>query len=249
MLSYSINKLEFEPLLISFDISPRLFYNTKKDVVPDDENRNYANHKCFTPCVTDVYITRRNILKAVCWISCVILFLGTKSHVAQNTWDSFDAWEAHGGCWEMKDSIIYGRGDWGFCKFLYQKEFTDFVIKVRLAKVEESGGYSVLFRYDDRKDCGYHLFLFPFSTVVFSKLRSDVNEYLYEGNSVYWQQGFNVWNTVTIESSGTRFDITVNDHHLFTFRDNEFSSGNLGLSVGGDTRQKAKFEILEIREK
>ncbi|MBN1482268.1 hypothetical protein EH223_08620 [candidate division KSB1 bacterium] len=178
-----------------------------------------------------------------------IFVIFCSSTVAQDNRESYDAWEAHGGCWEIKDSIIYGRGDWGYCKFLYSKTLTDFIIKVRLAKVEESGGYSVLFRYDDNKDCGYHLLLFPFSTVTFSKLRSDVHEYLFPGNSVYWQQGLNVWNTITIESSETSFDIYVNDHHLFTLKDSEFTSGKLGLSVGGDPRQKAKFEILEIREK
>ncbi|MBN1559193.1 hypothetical protein JW998_03015 [candidate division KSB1 bacterium] len=168
---------------------------------------------------------------------------------SQNHWNDNDAWVAKGGCWELKDSFIYARGYWRSCKFIYQPTYRDFVYKVRLAKVEETGAYSLLFRYNDEKDQGYEILVYPYSGVNFSILRGTQNELVRQGNSEHWRQGMNVWNTVRIESFGSVFVVDVNDERVFSYSDNKFSRGKLGLTIGGDPRQKAMFEILEITEK
>ena len=183
----------------------------------------------------------------LCCLFCVLVF-PYWGH-AQENFNSFEIWEPKGGCWEFKDSMIYGRAYWGLCKLIHPHEFTDFVFKARLAKVEESGPISLLFRYDDQSDVGYHCYVFPFSSVTFSRIQGSRTEYLYSATSEIWRHGLNVWNTILIESAGATFNIYINDVFIFSHIDYEFSQGKLLLMVQGDPRQFAKFQILEIKSK
>ncbi len=181
----------------------------------------------------------------------IVLFhiLGALLVYPKEKWDSYNAWDAQGGCWEIKDSIIYGRAYWNLCKLIYQPTLKDFVFTVRIAKVEESGAFGLLFGYDEKEDSGYIIWAYPFGGVHVIKAEGNAHSYVRKGNSVFWLQGLNTWNTLRLESSGPHLHVSVNDEFMFTFTHREHSPGKIGLFIGGDPRQKAMFEILDIHEK
>lgn len=187
-------------------------------------------------------------LKSILRFLFLIILTCSNAH-SETRWNSYDEWVAKGGCWEIKDSIIYGRAYWNLCKLIYQPTLKDFVFTVRIAKIEESGSFGLLFGYDEKKDSGYIIWAYPFGGVHVIKAEGNAHSYARKGNSVFWLQGLNTRNTLRLESFGSRLHVSVNDEFMFTFTHREASSGKIGLFIGGDPRQKAMFEILDIHEK
>lgn len=160
-----------------------------------------------------------------------------------------DFWLARGGCWTLSDSLITAHAYWDSAKLYSKKSYDDFVFEVRLTKVAESGPISVLFRYDEEKDEGYHLMCYPLSSPNFAKVVGKKSSYLYLGSSIFWNLGMNQWNTVRIEAVGSRFSFYVNGKHIYTQYGREYTGGRVGLIVWGDPRQTAHFKVMRLEKK
>jgi len=168
---------------------------------------------------------------------------------AQSLNGDADFWLARGGCWTLSDSLITGRAYWGGSKLYSKKSYRDFVLEVRLTKIAATGPISVLFRYDEEKDEGYHLMCFPLSSPHFAKVVGKKSSYLYLGSSIFWNLGMNQWNTVRIEAVGSRFSFYINGKQIYTQYGHEYTRGRVGLIVWGDPRQTAHFQVMRLKDK
>jgi len=157
-------------------------------------------------------------------------------------------WIARGGCWSFSKNIISAQAIVGSCKLYYSKAiYKDFTLEVNLNKLAESGGFGLLIRYDEQKDEGYAFTLLPSSGYWFAKIIGGKDQPSLSAAPVpFMNKGVNVWNTLKIVCKGAKFDLYLNYKFLSTITDSAYSSGRIGLTIGGDPRQRALFEIVSL---
>jgi hypothetical protein len=157
-------------------------------------------------------------------------------------------WIARGGCWDFSNNIISAQAIVGSCKLYYSKAiYKDFTLEVKLNKLAESGAFGLLIRYDEQKDEGYTYSLFPSSGYFFATIGGGDYPHSFSSAPVpFMNKGLNTWNTLKIVCQGAKFDLYLNGQFLSTITDSAYSSGRIGLTIGGDPRQRALFEIISL---
>jgi len=157
-------------------------------------------------------------------------------------------WIARGGCWDFSKNIINAQAIVGSCKLYYSKAiYKDFTLEVKLNKLAESGGFGLLIRYDEQKDEGYTFGLLPSSGYWFAKIiGGNDHPSLSSAPVPFMNKGVNTWNTLKVLCQGAKFDLYLNGEFLSTITDSAYSSGRIGLTIGGDPRQLALFEIVSL---
>lgn len=158
-------------------------------------------------------------------------------------------WSARGGCWYFTDKIIKAIGYIGHNKAYYNRRvYNDFIYEVKYCKIAEDGTLGIIFRYNEKNDEGYLLHFWPHGGCKFELIKGGQTSLRKVNVSQPMHQiiGTNVWNTIKIIAHGSKFQIYLNNYLLDTILDSQFSSGSVGLYVGGNPRQVALFEVKLI---
>ena len=158
-------------------------------------------------------------------------------------------WSARGGNWDFSRKIIKATGFIGHNKAYYKRRvYNDFIYEVKYCKIAEDGTLGILFRYNEKKDEGYLLHFWPHGGCNFELIKGGQTRLrkVNVSQPIHQIIGTNVWNTLKIIAHGSKFEIYLNSYLLDTILDSQFSSGSVGLYVGGDPRQVALFEVTLI---
>jgi len=159
-------------------------------------------------------------------------------------------WIAYGGCWEFFGKSIYGQagGEGRHLLFYQQKVFRNFIFEVRLNKLAEGGAFGLIIRYNERKKEGYTYIQYPDGGYRFAIIKKELDYSLFQEPASKMNKGTNVWNSIKIIGIGSKFELYLNDQFLTSITDNSYSTGRIGLFLGGDPRQKAVFEIITLKK-
>jgi hypothetical protein len=147
------------------------------------------------------------------------------------------------------DRQVFGTGASGFNKaFCTNKNLSDFLYEVRLRKVSNNDGpIGLLMRYDDLRDEGYMLLIWPHGDYQLSKLVDQQRDRIISGTPKALNRG-NQWNTLKIIGQGTQFQLFINgvkqEVNIF---DDKYSFGKFGLVIHGDVDQKAEFKLIDLK--
>ena len=174
----------------------------------------------------------------------------SKEFVSDSSINIADNWSVMCGYWDFCGKVIKAIGFIGYNKAYYnQVVYINFIYEVKICKITEDGTFGLLFRYNERKDEGYVLYFWPHGGCSFNIIkggqtrvrRIEINQPMHQ------IIGTNVWNTVKIIAHGSKFEIYLNGYLLDTIKDTQYTSGRIGLYLGGDPLQKAMFEITTIK--
>lgn len=159
-------------------------------------------------------------------------------------------WVVHGGCWDFSHRIISAQATVGCCRaYLANKIYRDFTFEVRLNKLAEDGAIGIIFRYDEASHTGYRFEIYPHGGHILALVRgADREGELWHSTAIVMNRGCNTWNLIRITCRGKRIEIYSNGELANIVEDSAFSSGRIGLFIGGDPRQRAEFEILTLEE-
>jgi hypothetical protein len=133
--------------------------------------------------------------------------------------------------------------------YYVSKSFGSFTFEVRMEKLSEDGAIGLLFRYDERRDEGYEVHLWPHGGFAVAKFEGPRKRDFASGPPSHFNKELNTWNTVKVVGEGDRFFVFVNGFHVCTATDRDYERGKLGLLMPGDARQRARFQILKMTEK
>ena len=163
--------------------------------------------------------------------------------------DPSGGWVASGAFWDLRDSVFSVQGLFPTAKAYYAATtFTDFEYEVRIAKLAEDGATGLLFRYDNIRDEGYEIHIWPHGGFAIAKVRGPNKTDFASGPPSHFKKELNTWNSVRIIARGDRFNFFVNSFHVCTAIDGQYARGKLGLLMPGDARQRARFHIVTMHE-
>jgi 3-keto-disaccharide hydrolase len=180
-------------------------------------------------------------------ILCVVFFATLFSI---QTVYSGEAWHSLGGTWTFPDKLgesLFGEGSSDFNKAYYTKEkFSDFVFEIRLRKISANDGpIGLIVRYDDQRDEGYMLLIWPHGDYQFSRLIGQKRHALGSSSPSTLNKG-NSWNRVKIIGKGSQIRIFINGEEQVSFIDDKYLFGRLGVVIHGGPKNKAEFKILSM---
>ena len=124
--------------------------------------------------------------------------------------------------------------------------FKNFTYEVRLMKIAEDGTIGLILRYNEAKDEGYLFHVWPHGDYQFLKFKTDDQVILNKGHPIYFNRELNTWNTIKIVCNEAKFVVYINGDFLVSIKDVTYSVGKVGLLIGGDPRQRAKFEVISL---
>lgn len=156
-------------------------------------------------------------------------------------------WASRGGTWNFRDRQIFAVGAYGFNKaFCVYPTLNDFEFEVRLRKVSYNDGpIGLLLRYDELRDEGYMLLIWPHGDYQLSRLVSQTRHRIDSGSPQSLNRGNN-WNTIKVIGRGAKLVLFINGYQELYINDNKYSSGKFGLVIHGDNAQKAEFTVLKL---
>ena len=158
-------------------------------------------------------------------------------------------WIAYGCYWDLSDSIFFAQGFFPVAKAYYDAcSFRNFTFEVRMAKLAEDGAIGLLFRYNEKRDEGYQIHLWPHGGFAVAKFQGPRKRDFASGPPSHFNRELSTWNTVKVVGRDERFDFFINGFHVCTASDPEYSEGKLGLLMPGDARQRAKFQVVRMTE-
>jgi hypothetical protein len=210
-------------------------------------------------CIGPTVLRRRSTLPALLAVSlCCILvppFPRTPhDEVLPHTWEMKQArpgsgWRAYGCYWNLSDSIFLAQGFLPVAKAYYHaRTFRNFTFEVRMAKLAEDGPIGLLFRYNEKRDEGYEIQLWPHGGFAVAKFVGATKKDFASGPPSHFNRELSTWNTVKVVGRGKRFDFFINGFHVCTASDPDHREGKLGLLMPGDARQRAKFQVIKMTE-
>ncbi|MEW6511067.1 MAG: family 16 glycoside hydrolase [Bacteroidota bacterium] len=160
-----------------------------------------------------------------------------------------EGWIGSGCYWDFHDSVFFAQGYSTLGRAYYEpKDFGDFTFEVRLMKLAEDGALELVFRYDENKVEGYHIYLWPHGGFGVGKLDGPMRSGPVFGPPAHFNRELNAWNNIKVIGRGERFDFFINGFHVWTARDGKFRRGKLGLGMPGDLRQLARFQIIRMSD-
>jgi hypothetical protein len=153
-------------------------------------------------------------------------------------------WQTKGGAWNFNQTPIFGQGTSGFNKaFLINSIYSDFIYEVNLRKISPNDGpIGLLMRYNDQRDEGYMLLIWPHGDWQFSRLVGQTRHRKNSGTPRDLNKG-NSWNLIKVIGKGANMAIYINGNHLVNINASEYSSGRNGLVIHGGPDQQAHFQI------
>lgn len=159
--------------------------------------------------------------------------------------DADHEWQSKGGTWNFSAKQIFGQGASGYNKaFFAGTNYSDFIYEVRLRKISNNDGpIGLLMRYDEQRDEGYMLEIWPHGDYLFSRLVNQTRHKIGGGTPNVLNKG-NAWNNVKVIGQGNVLKLYINGEHQVTFDGSAYSFGRLGLIIHGTPDQKAEFFVL-----
>jgi hypothetical protein len=157
------------------------------------------------------------------------------------------SWNFLGGTWEGSNEHLFGIGASNYNNaYRTNENYSDFVYEVRLRKVSANDDpIGLLLRYDEKRDEGYMLLIWPIGEFEFSRLIGQRKTVLKSGKPEVLVKGEG-WNTVKIIAKSSQMRIFINGEEQPTANDDKYLFGKIGLVVYGGPDQKAEFKILNI---
>jgi hypothetical protein len=159
-------------------------------------------------------------------------------------------WSSKGGYWKGADDKLYGEGGANYAKYFYNQNYTDFVYEVKLRKLSPvDGAVGLLFRYDEKRDEGYLLLIFPDGSSEISQLHGQSKKdakAIFPSSSLPHKK--DQWTNIKIIGNGAKFRIFYNGQEGMDFVDDKYAFGRLGLVIHGGPEQKAEFIIISRNE-
>lgn len=185
------------------------------------------------------------------WIILFTLAQFAQQEPKQNNFD-FNSklnWTGKCGYWDFSNKIFRGQGFIRYNIAYYNQHiFSDFIYEVKFNKLSEDGTLGILFRYNENRDEGYLIHLWPHGGCLFVLFEKGMEKVKLKINQPINQLiGTHVWNTIKVVAKANKFKIYLNQHLLDTISDKKYKSGRLGLYIGADPRQAALFEIINIK--
>ncbi|MBE9511835.1 MAG: DUF1080 domain-containing protein [Bacteroidetes bacterium] len=160
-----------------------------------------------------------------------------------------DSWTTRGGIWDFSDSIYYAQGTQRNNKAYYNKKtIADFIFEIKMTKLTEDGSYGIIFRYNEKKDDGYVIELWPHGGYVLSKYQHGIRHIISNKRIKNYNKAVYAWNKLSVKCIANSITIHINGQLLITVKDTLYKSGRIGLFIGGGPRQQARFKILKIQE-
>lgn len=156
-------------------------------------------------------------------------------------------WKSKGGTWNFSSDKIFGQGASGFNKAFYvNNNYSDFIYEVRLRKISPNDGpIGLLMRYDELRDEGYMLLIWPHGDYQYSRLVNQERHRENSGTPRALNKG-NAWNRIKIIGRGNQLQFYLNGELLAKLNGGTYSFGRLGLVVTGGPEQKAEFQVLSM---
>jgi hypothetical protein len=154
-------------------------------------------------------------------------------------------WQTKGGTWNFNGPKIIGQGTSGFNKAYWMPSiYNDFNFKVRLRKTSPNDGpIGLLMRYNEMRDEGYMLLIWPHGDYQFSRLVGQTRHRIGSGTPNDLNKG-NSSNVIQVIGKGSNMAIYINGNHLVNLNDSQYREGRTGLVIHGGSDQQAEFEIL-----
>lgn len=175
--------------------------------------------------------------------------LGTGKFVSAIADQKAPEWKSKGGTWEFSPKRIFGEGTSKFNKaYCVDKSYSNFIYEVRLRKISRNDGpIGLLMRYDERRDEGYMLLIWPHGDYQYSRLVNHERHRENSGTPKALNKG-NAWNRIKIIGHDDKLEFYLNGELLAKLNGDTYSFGRLGLVVAGGPEQKAEFEVLSMNE-
>ena len=165
-----------------------------------------------------------------------------------------DNWVDDGAHWSVPvdtyylDCPSYAR----FVSYYNGSAYADFTYTADLFQVDTGNAsmtydFGMFFRSDGTLSNGYDFYAEPDGSVYLYKRVGGVGTSLYSNTlSTFWNVGFNVWNTVSIDARGSTIDIYINGNLEASVTDSEFTWGYVGLNGQGSGSYDQNFEFDNI---